>query len=49
MNDTIILYIVLFVLRCVISAVCLIKCGWKAFGMMFLYTLLAVISPDFPR
>lgn len=48
MNDTMILYIVLFVARCVVSMVCMIKCGWKAFGFMFLYSLLTVISPDFP-
>ena len=48
MNDTVILYIVLFTLRCVVASICIIKCGWKAFGFMFLYAILTVISPDAP-
>ena len=48
MTDTTLLYIVLFVARCVIATIFCIKWGWKAFGMMMLYTLLTVITPEVP-
>lgn len=47
MNETV-LYIVLFVVRVVIATILFHKWGWKAFGLMFLYTLLTVISPECP-
>lgn len=48
MNDTVILYIVLFVARVAIATVIIHKWGWKAFGFMLLYAILTVISPDAP-
>lgn len=48
MNDTVILYIVLFVARCLVATICLLKLGWKAFGLMVLYAILTVITPEVP-
>lgn len=48
MNDTLILYIVLFVVRCVVATICFIKCGWKAYGFVLLYSFLTAISPEIP-
>lgn len=48
MNDTTLLYIVLFTTRCVIAAICMHKYGLKAVALMVLYAILTVMSPEVP-
>ena len=46
MNDTTLLYIVLFTARCVIAAICMHKYGLKAVALMVLYAILTAITPE---
>ena len=44
MNNELVLYWLLFIVRIVIFTIIWHKYGWKACGLAFMYTLLTVIS-----
>ena len=38
------LYVILFIVRSALATVILVKYGWRAFGMAFVYALMTAIS-----